>query len=49
MADWDVGRERKSLVLIKDRRMTDRERLQVLNMDKKMREGNETTAESTAL
>lgn len=54
MVDWDVGRERKILVLIKDRRMTvfcltDYDRLEILSVHRKIREGNHTKAESTAL
>jgi len=54
LVDWDVGRKRKIPVLIKDRRMTvfcltDYDRLEILSVDRKIREGNQTTAESTAL
>lgn len=50
----DVGRKRKILVLIKDRRMTvfcltNYDRLEILSVHRKIREGNQTTAESTAL
>lgn len=43
MVDWDVGRERKILVLIKDRRMTvfcltDYDRLEILSVHRKIRE-----------
>lgn len=54
LVDWDVGRKRKILVLIKDRRMTvfsltDYDRLEILSGHRKIREGNQTTAESTTL
>lgn len=54
LADWNVRRKRKILVLIKGRRMmvsclTDYDRLEILIVDRKIREGNQTTAESTAL
>lgn len=54
LVDWDVGRKRKILVLRKDRRMTmfcltDYDRLEILSVHRKIREGNQTTRESTAL
>lgn len=54
MVDWDVRRKRKILVLIKDRRMTvfsltDYDRLEILSGHRKIREGYQTTAESTTL
>lgn len=55
LVSWDVGRKRKILLLIKDRRMTVFcltnlfNRLEILSVHWKTREGNQSTAESTAL
>lgn len=52
LVDWDVGKKREVLVLIRDRGKTvlfEYDRWEVLSMHRKSREGKQIKAESTAL